>query len=1153
MFGKKGGMIVKKCSKKIFTMFLSVVIAATTIIPMHGIAAENNALSIGQSSPLENESQNNPAPTDPVSPAESEKENNVSPEENAQPPVENPPIQDEIISEEDTTTDDKELPGESTPSEDLPMPDANPSIEENTPVEETGTTGNSLETEENMPVEETGTTGDSLETEENVPNKEAETTEDSLETEEAEKEPAQQLLDAENTIMPAADNFDITKPVIESFVFAENGQTLTANDTLHFTVSAYDADSGIQKITIQIGTNDPGGSGDNLVCTKDENGNFYSGTIPCRILAGKNFHISSIRATDQVGNYSEWPVKDNNSEPLYRFTLEGDFNAHATISDIKMQINDADGNGKLGANDTVTYTANISCTGGTIQRANMHISNDNGKFGYNITADYDADTQKATATFTITEKTYPGTWSPAFLDVYTEAGQKISFYLEHFPAGLQFIVEQEDFDTDKPVIESIIIDKNGQFVSAGDVVTIKVKASDAHLPNSIMASFSPAISGLASSTRTIFLTLNQDTGEYTGTIPITADTYPCEWVLSQLNIRDANENTTQLRDFQEDLPTTYPWYYKVKAGNTYVEDVKDVTFSFYGLSKNENGIFSETYLSSETIKNVGRRASLKELGVALPQAGPAEGVAVIGWKYNGSFIDENTPFLFINPLSGSPSYDFHAYYDKGLANIKLIYLTQDGQLSQTYIAKFVDKNATYKDVLDMLELPSDAETSHFTGFELQPYNGVSEDTKIGDNAYIFAQTYYNSYQIGYTATYGDEKGNVITASSIKDYPAGTKIKDILSDLGNPPNLGTEFEKWIFLGKTFQEDDEISMSNLHLIKDFHAAAVYKGKTTVNATYIYKNEDGTTAHDSKIILVDGENPSEASIKENAGKIANGLKHPDGLKLSNWTCIFDEDYPRYKKITFTAQYSNSEDNSGSVNQPGDTDRPDDLETTGNENGSTESANQDASGNGSSEGQATPASTGGIKIPEKKIAEITAEIASASAGAAITIDMKNATVIPKQILESIQGKSMDIILQMNGYRWVINGMDVAASNLKDIDLEVKLDVNAIPDSLVQSIAGDQPAKQLSLTHNGDFGFRAKLVLDLGGEHRGETANLYYYDSSRKLVFIDAGKIDKDGMASLTFSHASDYVVIIDSKTVAKSTELVNDGSNRKSPKTGE
>ena len=47
-------------------------------------------------------------------------------------------------------------------------------------------------------------------------------------------------------------SYDINQPVIESFEFEENGQTLTKDGTLHFNMSAYDADDQIKSITLKI-------------------------------------------------------------------------------------------------------------------------------------------------------------------------------------------------------------------------------------------------------------------------------------------------------------------------------------------------------------------------------------------------------------------------------------------------------------------------------------------------------------------------------------------------------------------------------------------------------------------------------------------------------------------------------------------------------------------------------------------------------------------------------------------------------------------------------------------------------------------------------------------------------------------------------------
>ena len=127
-----------------------------------------------------------------------------------------------------------------------------------------------------------------------------------------------------------------------------------------------------------------------------------------------------------------------------------------------------------------------------------------------------------------------------------------------------------------------------------------------------------------------------------------------------------------------------------------------------------------------------------------------------------------------------------------------------------------------------------------------------------------------------------------------------------------------------------------------------------------------------------------------------------------------------------------------------------------------------------------------------------------------------------------------------MNGYSWTINGEDIKGVNLKDINLEVKTDTNAVPTGLVSKLAGDKPTKQLSLTHNGDFGFKATLNVEIGKENAGKFGNLYYYDSDGKLVFMNAGQIAADGSVNLSFSHASDYVIVIgENMTPAKDAAI--------------
>lgn len=179
------------------------------------------------------------------------------------------------------------------------------------------------------------------------------------------------------------------------------------------------------------------------------------------------------------------------------------------------------------------------------------------------------------------------------------------------------------------------------------------------------------------------------------------------------------------------------------------------------------------------------------------------------------------------------------------------------------------------------------------------------------------------------------------------------------------------------------------------------------------------------------------------------------------------------------------------------------------------------------------------------------------------VEIKMGTATVVPAKVLEAAKGSDVDIVLQMDGYSWTINGKDIKGVNLKDINLEVKTNTSAIPIGLISKLAGDQPAMQLSLTHNGDFGFKANLNVNVGKENAGQFGNLYYYDSDGRLVFMNAGKIAEDGSVNLSFSHASDYVIVIGKDMTAKENgssmtsktdnKTTNKSNDKKAVKTGD
>lgn len=180
-----------------------------------------------------------------------------------------------------------------------------------------------------------------------------------------------------------------------------------------------------------------------------------------------------------------------------------------------------------------------------------------------------------------------------------------------------------------------------------------------------------------------------------------------------------------------------------------------------------------------------------------------------------------------------------------------------------------------------------------------------------------------------------------------------------------------------------------------------------------------------------------------------------------------------------------------------------------------------------------ANPEPSDDQELTQEQIRETVEEIESAPAGSDVTVKMETATVVPEEVLTAAKGKDVNIVLEMDGYAWVINGQDITDGS-SDINLSVETDTNAVPADIVNKLADGAPAKQIHLAHNGDFGFTATLRIYVGTEYTGKYGNLFWYTDSEKFTYIDSGKVDEEGYVSLTFTHASDYVIVLNNQIMS-------------------
>lgn len=162
----------------------------------------------------------------------------------------------------------------------------------------------------------------------------------------------------------------------------------------------------------------------------------------------------------------------------------------------------------------------------------------------------------------------------------------------------------------------------------------------------------------------------------------------------------------------------------------------------------------------------------------------------------------------------------------------------------------------------------------------------------------------------------------------------------------------------------------------------------------------------------------------------------------------------------------------------------------------------------------------------------DIQNEIASAEDGDKIVVDMNGSTEVPKEIFETVAGKDVDVTFELeDGVSWTVNGADIPTdADLSDLDLGIDLGTDGIPVDVINTITGEVGTVQITLAHDGDFGFAMTMTAPLGEENAGYWANLYHYDEDAEaMTFETAAKIDDAGYAALLMRHASQYAIVID------------------------
>ena len=221
--------------------------------------------------------------------------------------------------------------------------------------------------------------------------------------------------------------------------------------------------------------------------------------------------------------------------------------------------------------------------------------------------------------------------------------------------------------------------------------------------------------------------------------------------------------------------------------------------------------------------------------------------------------------------------------------------------------------------------------------------------------------------------------------------------------------------------------------------------------------------------------------------------------------------------------------------------------LVTMPSDQGNSTENNGAAAGNGNGQSTGTDSVADPVETHEPVIDsvesqgadgsdEIVGETETTAFKPSVTVQMDDTTVLTAETLRMAKEQNFNLLLAMENYAaWRIDIDAVNVEAFTEADMGVVFGTETIPRELIAAKLNGNKYIEMTLAHEGPFGFDPVLEVTLSAADCGRYANLFYFDpETAALEFICDSIISADGVASFHMDHASCYVIIVSDQSMA-------------------
>ena len=162
---------------------------------------------------------------------------------------------------------------------------------------------------------------------------------------------------------------------------------------------------------------------------------------------------------------------------------------------------------------------------------------------------------------------------------------------------------------------------------------------------------------------------------------------------------------------------------------------------------------------------------------------------------------------------------------------------------------------------------------------------------------------------------------------------------------------------------------------------------------------------------------------------------------------------------------------------------------------------------------------------LSKDKITAAVDAITKAAEKTPVMVEMDNATIISKEILNAARDKDIDVTFNTTNANWTINGKSISSKDIEDTSIKLTRESGSVKETSLSNAVGERTVETLAFENKKAFGFDADVKLAVNSNIKNNKA--VFIQKKDSDYTYKSSSVIKDNSFSLDINNGDDGYIV--------------------------